>query len=155
MLNFKGQSMFKQIMNTKPGISLAIIRIVLGCVLFAHGAQKMLGWFGGGGFTNTMNYFTGDGHMHYFTALFVILIEFFGSLMLIFGTLTRVAAFGVFGLFIGITYNFSLANGFFMNWGGDKKGEGFEYDILVLGMCFALLFAGGGSFSVDNKFSSK
>jgi putative oxidoreductase len=147
--------MFKQLMKTSPGIAPAIIRLTLGCVLFAHGAQKMLGWFGGGGFTNTINFFTGGGHMHYITALFVILIEFFGSLMLIFGALTRVAALGVFGLFIGIMYNFSLANGFFMNWGGNQKGEGFEYDLLVLGIALALIIAGGGSFSIDNKFSSK
>ena len=147
--------MLKQIINTKPGMAPTIIRLALGCVLFAHGAQKMLGWFGGGGFSNTMHFFTGEGHLSYITALFVILIEFFGSLMLIFGALTRIAALGVFGLFIGIMYNFSLANGFFMNWSGDKKGEGFEYDILVLGITLALIIAGGGSFSIDRKFSSK
>jgi putative oxidoreductase len=147
--------MFKQIINTKSGIAPTIIRIVLGCVLFPHGAQKMLGWFGGGGFSNTMNYFTTGGHMHYISALFVILIEFFGSLMLILGAFTRVAALGVFGLFMGIIYNVSYANGFFMNWGGDKKGEGFEYHLLVSGMALVLLIVGGGSFSIDRKFSSK
>jgi|SRR6185312_6402391 len=147
--------MFKQIINTKSGICPTIIRIVLGCVLFPHGAQKMLGWFGGGGFSNTMNYFTTSGHMSYFTALFVILIEFFGSLMLILGAFTRVAALGVFGLFAGIIYNVAYVNGFFMNWGGDKKGEGFEYHLLILGMALALLLVGGGSFSIDRKFSSK
>ena len=147
--------MFKQIINTKSGIAPTIIRVVLGCVLFPHGAQKMLGWFGGGGFSNTMNYFTTGGHMSYLTALFVILIEFFGSLMLILGTFTRVAALGIFGLFTGIIYNVSYANGFFMNWAGDKKGEGFEYHLLILGMALALLLVGGGSFSIDRKFSSK
>jgi putative oxidoreductase len=93
--------------------------------------------------------------MYYITALFVILIEFFGSLMLIFGALTRIAALGVFGLFIGILYNVSSPNGFFMNWGGDKKGEGFEYHLLVLGMAFALIIAGAGAFSIDRKFSTK
>jgi putative oxidoreductase len=147
--------MFKQIINTKSVIGPTITRLALGGVLFPHGAQKMLGWFGGGGFTNTMNYFTSAGHMSYVTALFVILIEFFGSLMLILGAFTRVAALGVFGLFAGIIYNVSYANGFFMNWAGDKKGEGFEYHLLVLGMALALLFVGGGSFSIDRKFSSK
>jgi len=147
--------MFKQIINTKSEIAPLIIRLTLGCILFAHGAQKMLGWFGGGGFTNTMNFFTGGAHMYYITGLFVILIEFFGALMLIFGALTRIAALGVFGLFVGIMYNFALSNGFFMNWGGDKKGEGFEYDLLVLGMALALLIAGAGSLSIDRKFSSK
>lgn len=146
--------MFKQLINTKPGIAPTIIRLVLGGVLFAHGAQKMLGWFGGGGFSNTMQYFTNGGHMHYVTALFVILIEFFGSLMIIFGSLTRVAALGVFGLFTGIIYNVMLPNGFFMNWSGDKHGEGYEYHLLVLGMALALLISGGGSLSIDRKFSN-
>jgi putative oxidoreductase len=147
--------MFKQVMKTNPGIAPTITRLVLGCVLFVHGAQKMLGWFGGNGFTNTMAYFTGAGHMHYITALFVILIEFFGSLMLILGVFTRVAALGVFGLFAGIIYNVAYVNGFFMDWGGSQKGEGCEYDLLVLGMSLALIISGGGSFSIDNKFSSK
>jgi putative oxidoreductase len=147
--------MFKLIVNTKSLLGPTVTRLALGVVLFAHGSQKMLGWFGGGGFSATMQHFTEGGHMSYITALFVILIEFFGSLMLIFGALTRVAALGVFGLFIGIIYNVSLANGFFMNWSGDKKGEGFEYDILLLGMALALMIAGGGSFSIDRKFSTK
>jgi putative oxidoreductase len=147
--------MLKQILNTKPEISPLIIRLTLGCILFAHGAQKVLGWFGGYGFSSTMQYFTGEGHMHYITALFVILIEFFGSLMLIFGLCTRIAAVGISGLFIGIIYNVAAPNGFFMNWAGDKKGEGFEYDLLVIGMSLALLIAGAGTLSIDRKFSTK
>lgn len=146
--------MLNQLINTKQGIAPLIIRLTLGCILFAHGAQKMLGWFGGYGFTSTMQYFTNAGHMHYLTALFVILIEFFGSLMLILGILTRIAALGIFGLFLGIIYNVAIPNGFFMNWGGDKKGEGFEYHLLVLGMALALIVAGAGSFSIDRKLSS-
>jgi putative oxidoreductase len=147
--------MFKQILNTKSEITPLIIRLTLGCILFAHGAQKMLGWFGGYGFSATMQYFTGAAHMSYISAFFTILIEFFGALMLIFGALTRIAALGVFGLFIGIIYNVAAPNGFFMNWGGDKKGEGFEYHLLVLGMALALIIAGAGMFSIDRKFSSK
>ncbi len=146
--------MIKRIINTNATWTPTIIRLVLGCVLFPHGAQKMLGWYGGGGFSTTMNHFTTGGGMHYITALFVILIEFFGSLMLILGAFTRVAALGVFGLFMGIIYNVAYANGFFMNWGGDKKGEGFEYHILILGMALALVIAGGGNFSIDQKLSS-
>jgi putative oxidoreductase len=146
--------MLKQILNTKSEIAPLIIRLTLGCILFAHGAQKLLGWFGGYGFGGTMQYFTGAGHMHYITALFVIFIEFFGALMLIFGLFTRVAALGVFGLFIGIIYNVASPNGFFMNWSGDKKGEGFEYHLLVLGMALALIIAGAGTLSIDRKFSS-
>lgn len=147
--------MLNQLINTKSEITPLIIRLTLGSILFAHGAQKMLGWFGGYGFSATMQYFTSGGHMHYITALFVILIEFFCSLMLIFGLFTRVAALGVFGLFIGILYNIASPNGFFMNWSGDKKGEGYEYHLLILGMALALIIAGAGTFSIDRKFSTK
>ena len=147
--------MLYKILNTKLEITPLIIRLTLGGIMFAHGAQKMLGWFGGYGFNATMQYFTGAGHMHYISALFVILIEFFCSLMLIFGAFTRIAALGIFGLFAGIIYNVAAPNGFFMNWGGDKKGEGYEYHLLVLGMALALIIAGAGALSIDRKFSSK
>jgi putative oxidoreductase len=80
----------------------------------------------------------------------VIFIEFFGSLMLITGSFTRVAALGVFGLFIGILFN-THPSFFFMNWGGEQRSEGLEYHLLILGMSLALLIGGGGSLSLDSK----
>lgn len=139
--------MFQKILKTADRYDLTILRITLGGVMFAHGAQKMLGWFGGHGFSDTLHGLSQG--MSSFTAIMVIFIEFFGSLMLITGTLTRVAALGMFGLFVGIIYNVALPNGFFMNWGGKNPGEGYEYDLLVLGMSLALLIGGGGNMSVD------
>jgi putative oxidoreductase len=147
--------MLHKIVKTKEGFDLTILRIALGAVMFPHGAQKMLGWFGGGGWTGTMHFFTETVHMSYFTGALTILIEFFGSIMLITGTFTRVAALGILGLFIGIIFNIALPNGFFMNWGGDQHGEGFEYHLLVLGMSLALIIGGAGKLSVDSLISKK
>lgn len=147
--------MLYKIVKTTDRLDLTLLRIALGGVMFAHGAQKMLGWFGGGGWNGTMQFFTQGAHMSYFTGALTILIEFFGSIMLLTGTFTRVAALGMFGLFIGIIYNVMWPNGFFMNWGGDKHGEGFEYHILVLGMCLALMIGGAGKLSIDSLISKK
>jgi putative oxidoreductase len=146
--------MLQRILKTREGFDLTILRITLGAIIFAHGAQKMFGWFGGGGWSGTMNFFTHDMHMSYFTSVLTIFIEFFGSLMLITGTFTRVAALGMFGLFTGIIFTVALPNGFFMNWGGGNPGEGYEYDLLVLGMSLAIMVGGAGSISLDRKLSN-
>ena len=129
------------------------MRIVLGVVLFPHGAQKLLGWFGGFGFTGTMNYFTGTLHLPWIIALLVILIEFIGSLMLITGTATRVAALLIIINFIGVILTAHLDNGFFINWLGNQKGEGYEYHLLIIGMAASLAISGAGALSADRLMS--
>jgi len=127
-----------------------IIRLTLGIVIFPHGAQKLLGWFGGYGFNGTMGFLTGTIHLPWILALLVILIEFFGALFLIFGFATRLAAFGMLANFIGVIVTSHLNNGFFMNWSNTAGvGQGFEYHLLVIGMSLALLIAGGGKASID------
>lgn len=127
-----------------------IIRLTLGIVIFPHGAQKLLGWFGGYGFNGTMGFLTNGAHLPWIIALLVILIEFFGALFLIFGFLTRLAALGLFIQFIGIIYTSHWQNGFFMNWANTPNvGQGIEYHLLVIGISLALLVAGGGKASVD------
>jgi len=79
--------------DTRIDSTLAIIRVVLGGVMFAHGAQKLLGWFGGYGFGGTMGFLTGSVHLPAALAFLVIIAEFFGSLGLITGTLSRLSAF--------------------------------------------------------------
>jgi putative oxidoreductase len=138
-----------KVFTTNDNITATIIRIVLGIVLFPHGAQLLLGWFGGYGFSGSMGFLTGAAHLPYFVALLVILIQFFGSLMLILGVGTRIAALGIFGLFVGMILTSHLDNGFFMNWFGAQKGEGYEYHLLVLGMSLALLIKGAGKWSID------
>ena len=135
--------------NTNNWTAL-IARLAIGITILPHGAQKLLGWFEGYGFNGTMGFLTAGGGLPYIFALLVILIEFFGSLFLIFGFLTRVSAFGIIALFIGVVFTSHINNGFFMNWGMEAgKGEGLEYFILLFGLAVISLIAGGGKASVD------
>jgi putative oxidoreductase len=142
----------KRLMGTSNDVALTILRVVLGVVFFAHGAQKMLGWFGGFGFHGTMGAFTQMG-MPAALAFLIICTEFLGGLGLIFGLLTRIAAFGVGCLMIGAIFMVHMPNGFFMNWMGSQKGEGIEYHLLVLAMAGALLLRGAGAFSLDRALA--
>ncbi|MEO9070954.1 MAG: DoxX family protein, partial [Ginsengibacter sp.] len=129
-------------------------RLALGLTIFPHGAQKLLGWFGGYGFNGTMGFFTTEAHLPYIVGLLVILIEFFGSLFLIFGFLTRFAALGFIGVFMGVVITDNAANGFFMNWNMvPNKGEGWEYFIMLFGLALIALIWGGGKASVDAAIS--
>ena len=142
----------KKLMGTSNDVAFTILRFVLGVVFFAHGAQKMLGWFGGYGFHGTMGFFEHIG-MPAPVAFLVICTEFFGGLGLIVGLLTRIAALGIGGEMIGAIFMVHLPNGFFMNWFGNQKGEGVEYHLLVIAIAAALLLRGGGAFSVDRALS--
>jgi putative oxidoreductase len=142
----------KKLMSTSNDVTLTILRLVLGVVFFAHGAQKMLGWFGGYGFHGTMGFFEHMG-MPAPVAFLVICTEFFGGLGLIVGLLTRIAALGIGVEMIGAIFMVHLPNGFFMNWMGNQKGEGFEYHLLTIAMAAALLLRGAGAFSADRALS--
>ncbi len=144
--------MLKKLMATSNDVSFTILRVVLGTVFFAHGAQKMLGWFGDFGFHGTMGYFTHMG-MSAFVAFLILCTEFFGGLGLIVGLLTRIASLGIAGLMIGAIFMLHLPFGFFMHWMGTQKGEGMEYHLLVLAMAAALLLRGAGAFSLDRALS--
>jgi putative oxidoreductase len=145
--------MFKRIVATNHDYATTILRLTLGVVFFAHGAQKMLGWFGGYGFSGTMSFFTGSMHIPSFFAFLAIAAEFFGGVGLIFGFLTRVAAFGIFTNMIVAIAMVHRHVGFFMNWSGQQKGEGYEYHLLVLAIAMYLMIRGGGAASVDRYAS--
>jgi len=147
--------MFKKIINTKSDLVSTILRLTLGIVMFPHGAQKMLGWFGGYGFEGTMGFFTGQMGIPAVFAFLAILAEFAGSLGLITGLLTRVAALGIASVMTVAVLTTHLSNGFFMNWFGNQKGEGFEYHLLALGLAIAIIIRGGGAFSIDQKLSEQ
>ena len=141
----------RKLFATHDSWSQLILRVTLGVVMFPHGAQKLLGWFGGYGFSGTMNMFTEKMGIPSALAFLVIMTEFFGSLGLIVGFLTRVAAFGVFCIMVVAIAMVHWPNGFFMNWSGKQAGEGFEYHLLVIGTCLALLVLGSGRYSVDRS----
>jgi putative oxidoreductase len=145
------QFLFKTNSSTAP----LIARVMLGIVMFPHGAQKMLGWFGGHGFTGTMNFFTGTMHIPAVFAFAAILAEFAGALGLIAGLFSRVAAFGIASVMTVAILTSHAANGFFMNWSGNQKGEGFEYHLLALGLALIVLIQGGGKASLDSVIQRK
>lgn len=125
-------------------------RLAIAITIFPHGAQKLLGWFGGGGFEGTMAYMTQGAGLPWLVGLLVILIEFFGTLLLLVGLFTRVAAFAVGVNFVGVLFSAIIHNGFFMNWASQEgKGEGIEYFILLFGLIIISLLAGGGKASID------
>ena len=141
--------MIRRLYATDDSLATAILRLTLGVVFFAHGAQKMLGWFGGFGFRGTMGFFTDMMHVPVPLAFLAIAAEFFGGIGLILGFLTRIAAFGIgVNMFVAIL-TVHRAFGFFMNWTGAQKGEGFEFHLLVLAIVSYLMIQGAGAFSVD------
>ena len=142
----------KRLMGTSNDVALTILRVVLGVVFFAHGAQKMLGWFGGYGFQATVGFFA---HLGMPTAVTVLIMvtELFGGLGLIFGLLTRIPALGIACEMVGAIFMVHMPNGFFMNWYGSQKGEGFEFHLLAIAMAAALLLRGAGAYSVDRALS--
>jgi putative oxidoreductase len=135
--------------NTEESWSGLILRVSLGGVMFAHGAQKLLGWFGGNGFEGTMGYFTNVMHLPWIVAFLVIIGESIGSLGLIAGFLTRFTAASFIVIMLGAITTSHLPHGFFMNWFGKQQGEGFEYHLLVIAMSVALTIMGAGKWSVD------
>src|ERR1700741_2463359 len=108
--------MIRDIVSTDDSVATAILRLMLGVVFFAHGAQKMLGWFGGFGFSGTMGFFTGTMHIPALFAFLAIPAEFFGGLGLILGFLTRIAAFGIATNMVVAIATVHSTYGFFMNW---------------------------------------
>ena len=142
--------MLARLMRTdRNHLTLTILRLILGIVFFAHGAQKALGWFGGYGFSGTMGFFTHQLGLPAPFAFLAICAEFLGGLGLIVGFLARVAAFGIFCNMVVAVFMVHYKIGFFMNWSGAQKGEGFEYHLLVLAMTAAIMIAGAGAFSID------
>jgi putative oxidoreductase len=143
----------KQVFATTNDFPLAIARIVLGIVFFIHGAQLTLGWFGGYGFSATMHVFTTQLGIPYLLAALAILAQFLGGIGLIVGFLGRFAAFGIACVMIVAIFKIHLAVGFFMNWSGAQKGEGFEYHLLVIAMCLLFILKGSGALSIDRLIS--
>lgn len=143
----------KNLFATHAGWANFFLRIALGVVIFPHGAQKVLGWFGGHGLAASYHQFVYGYHITPFLVVLVFIAEFAGSIGLVIGFLTRIAAFGIFCDMIGAIMMVHRFNGFFMNWSGKQHGEGIEYHLLVLGMCLALMIAGAGNLSLDKAIA--
>lgn len=145
--------MLKRLMRTDDSVGLFLVRVFLGLVIFPHGAQKLLGWFGGHGPAWTMDFFTQRLGIPAVLVVLVIIAESFGALGLILGFLGRISAFGVLCVMLGAIYTIHLKNGFFMDWYNTGQGEGFEYHLLAIGMALAILVKGSGAFSIDRSMT--
>ena len=132
-----------------------ILRLTLGLVMFPHGAQKLLGWYGGYGFDGTLGFFTEKMGLLWIIAFLIIMGESFGSLGLLVGFLTRFSAASIGVIMLGAITLVHLPNGFFMNWFGKQAGEGYEYHLLVLGISIALTIVGAGRWSVDQQIAQR
>ena len=145
----------KKLLATNGDWLQLLLRLTLGIVIFPHGAQKLLGWFGGYGFSGTMGFLTGTVGLPAAVAFLVIMAESLGALGVIVGLLTRVGALGILSVMLGAILTVHLKVGFFMNWTGQQQGEGFEYHLLAIGLALALLVRGGGALSVDRALQGK
>ena len=137
------------IFTTGNHLNGTITRVAMGAVMLPHGMQKLFGSFGGYGFDGTMGFFTETIGLPWILGFSVIVIEFFGSIALLLGFATRIWAALFLPLMAGILATAHLEHGFFMNWFGNQKGEGYEFDLLMMALAAATLITGGGKWSVD------
>ena|SRR5215831_359215 len=127
-----------------------VLRLTLGLIMLPHGAQNLFGAFGGSGYEATLSYFTDTLKFPWLFGLAIILIEFCCSIFLLLGFSTRLSAILFMCIMFGAVMTTNYSNGLFMNWFGNQKGEGFEYHLLVIGICIGLMFTGSGRYSMDN-----
>jgi len=146
--------MWKMLIATPEDRTALLLRLALALVIFPHGAQKLLGWFGGAGFAGTMGFFTQTISVPAGLALLVVVVEFFGPLGLLVGLLSRVAAFGIACIMAVATLVVHRPHGFFMNWYGSQQGEGFEYHLLVFAIALAVMITGSGAVSLDRRLAT-
>jgi putative oxidoreductase len=149
-----GKFMFHKLVDTANDRTIAIIRVILGIVFFAHGAQKALGLFGGPGFSSTIGSFQQIGIPAWLTVL-AIAAEFLGGLGLLVGLLTRIAALGIIVNMVVAILMVHSRVGFFMNWNGNQPGEGFEFHLLAIALGLAIVVKGAGAFSVDRILATQ
>ncbi|MCM2256757.1 MAG: DoxX family protein [Vicinamibacteria bacterium] len=137
------------LLATDADWSATAARVALGAVMLPHGAQKLLGWFGGHGFQGTMGFLTSQVGLPAPLALLIILLESVGAVALVAGVAGRAMAAGIAAIMVGAVATVHYAHGFFMNWGGTQAGEGFEYHILAIGLALVVMLRGSGAGSVD------
>ncbi|MCA3748821.1 MAG: DoxX family protein [Rubrobacter sp.] len=125
-------------------LALLVLRLVLGVIFVAHGAQKLFGSFGGPGLKGTAGFFEQLGiRPAYPMAVVVGAIEFFGGILAALGFLMPVVAVGLIAVMIGAILTVHLRHGFFAQSGG------YEFNLALIGIALALLLAGAGSYSLD------
>ena len=134
---------------TSPSWAITVVRVTLGVIFFAHGSQKVFGWFGGYGLKGTTGYFVSTG-LPPVVAYAVCFFELLGGIGLVLGLLTRLAALAIITVMTGAIAKVHWPHGFFINWELTAgKGHGFEANLAFIAMAVACVIAGGGAFSLD------
>jgi putative oxidoreductase len=141
--------MLLDLFSTNPDWIQTVVRLILGIVFFAHGAQKLLGWFGGPGLKATMRMMHETLGLPTSMAYLAVLAEFLGGLGLIAGLLSRVAAVGIAVVMFTAIVIVNGRYGLFLNWFGDKKGHGYEYHLLAIALAAVIIVRGSGAMSLD------
>jgi putative oxidoreductase len=141
--------MLLDLVSTNPDWLQTLIRITLGVVFFAHGSQKLLGWFGGPGLKETMRTMHESLGLPTPLALVAVATEFLGGLGLMVGLLSRIAAVGIGVIMLVAIFMVHGRNGLFLNWLGDRKGHGSEYHVLAIALAAEIVVRGSGAASLD------
>lgn len=142
----------KSLFATSDDYTLALARLVLGIIFLVHGGQLALGWFHGYGYHASMHFFESIGIPALFASV-AIMTQFFGAFGLLLGFLTRLSAFGIAVVMLVAIIKVHMAVGFFMNWYGAQKGEGYEYHLLAIVICILLMVKGAGALSIDRAIA--
>ena len=139
----------EMLVATSPSWAITVIRVALGVVFFAHGAQKVFGWFGGYGLKGTTGYFVSIG-LPLPVAYAACFLELLGSIGLLLGLFTRLAALAIIAMMAGAIAKVHWPHGFFINWElAPGKGHGLEANLAFIAMAVACVIAGGGALSLD------
>lgn len=137
------------VFGTYPSWSHLVVRLALGTVFFAHGAQKTFGWFGGRGLSATIGGFRSMGIPPWATTI-AAFTECFGGLAMIVGVLVRPAAVGLIIVMLMAIVKVHAAHGFFVNFAMTPgKGHGYEFNLVLTAMALSILIGGAGALSLD------
>ena len=147
--------MLRKLLSTPNDPTLTLARIILAVIFFAHGSQKMFGFFGGRGVSGTIEIFQQTMGIPAPLTILAMTAEVFGAAGLFLGLFSRIAAMGVLVVMVVAPFANHLYPNFFMNWQGRQMGEGYEYHLLAIALIVTILVRGGGALSLDRAISPK
>ncbi len=136
---------------TATDVGMVILRGVLGLIFVAHGAQKLLGWFGGKGLFATIQMFNDGMGIPPFFAYLAIFTEFFGGLALLFGVLSRLAGLGIAFTMLVAMLKVTFKGEFFLKTGSDPGADGIEYNLALMAMALCVALIGPGSIALGSR----
>ncbi|WP_198780595.1 MULTISPECIES: DoxX family protein [Shewanella] len=144
------KALITKTLTSAPSLAPLALRIPIGIILLAHGAQKLFGWFGGYGLEGTGQWMASIGLTPgYLMALMAGSSEFFGGLFLLFGLLTRPTALVLSFTMVIAIFSVHIDNGLFLT------NNGYEFGLALLAATASLAISGAGRFALDNLFASR